>query len=94
MRMRLARSFLRGESGITFLLRKGTLLPAALRVALSRPMTLTPRALQWRNMAGDARAIADGMHDSDSKRTMLEIADSYDRLAVWAEETTAGGMEC
>jgi hypothetical protein len=45
-------------------------------------------------MAGDARAIADGMHDSDSKRTMLEIADSYDRLAVWAEETTAGGMEC
>jgi hypothetical protein len=45
-------------------------------------------------MAGDARAITDGMHDSDSKRTMLEIADSYDRLAVWAEETTAGGMEC
>jgi hypothetical protein len=45
-------------------------------------------------MAGDARATADSLHDPDSKRTMLEIADSYDRLAVWAEETNAGGLDC
>jgi hypothetical protein len=33
--MRLAQSFLSGESGITFPLRKKTLLPALLRVTLS-----------------------------------------------------------
>ena len=45
-------------------------------------------------MAEDARAMADGMHDPDSKRTMLEIADSYEKLATWAAKTHAGGLDC
>ena len=69
--------------GITFLLRKRTLLllPGCLRLPLS--MSLTPRAERWLTMAEDARRMADCMDDPDAKRVMVEIADSYDRLAAW-----------
>jgi hypothetical protein len=35
----------------------------------------------WRQRAAEARAIASGMTDPDAKRTMLEVAQSYERLA-------------
>jgi hypothetical protein len=50
---------------------------------------MTPRAERWLKMADDACAMADHMHDPDSKRMMLDIADSYERLAAWASNTDA-----
>ncbi|HJT07065.1 MAG TPA: hypothetical protein VJ747_09075 [Stellaceae bacterium] len=39
----------------------------------------------WRSRAEEARATADQMHDLDSKRVMLGIAEGYDELAARAE---------
>ena len=39
----------------------------------------------WRQRAAEARAIANGMTDPAAKRTMLELAQSYERLAERAE---------
>ena len=62
---------------------------AALRTSTLAPMPLIPRATRWLKMADDACAMADHMHDPDSKRMMLDIADSYERLAAWASNTDA-----
>jgi hypothetical protein len=35
----------------------------------------------WRNRADEARAVAGQFEDEGAKRIMLEIAESYDRLA-------------
>ena len=40
----------------------------------------------WRQLAQDARAAADQLDDPDAKKTMLEIAESYEQLASRAEE--------
>jgi hypothetical protein len=45
-------------------------------------------------MAEDVRRMADRMRDPDGKRIMLEIADSYDKLAVWAVKTDAADADC
>ena len=37
-------------------------------------------------MAADARAIAMGTHDPSAKKTMLDIAADYDRLAKKSED--------
>jgi hypothetical protein len=39
----------------------------------------------WRERAEEARAQASEMQDPTAKRTLLEIARSYDRLAEQAE---------
>ena len=39
----------------------------------------------WRERAEEARAQASEMRDPTAKRTLLEIARSYDRLAEQAE---------
>ncbi|TMJ22022.1 MAG: hypothetical protein E6G95_21255 [Alphaproteobacteria bacterium] len=39
----------------------------------------------WHERADEARARADQMHDWDAKCTMFGIAESYDRMARWAE---------
>ena len=39
----------------------------------------------WRKRAAEAQAIARSMTDPDAKRTMLGIAQSYERLAQRAE---------
>jgi hypothetical protein len=41
-------------------------------------MSMTPRAVRWLKMAEEARAMADRMHDPESKRVLLEIASAYD----------------
>jgi hypothetical protein len=44
----------------------------------------------WRRRAAEARAIASGMTDADAKRTMLGVAQSYERLAERAELRAKG----
>jgi hypothetical protein len=39
----------------------------------------------WRARAEEARAAAANIVDLDSRRLMLEVASTYDRLAVQAE---------
>lgn len=43
----------------------------------------------WRQRAQEARAIAEEIDDPESKRTTLEIAEAYERLAVLAEKKIA-----
>ena len=47
-------------------------------------------AQHWRERAEEARAIADQMTDADARRTMLDIANSYDNLAERAAAREAG----
>jgi hypothetical protein len=39
----------------------------------------------WRGRAAEARAMADQMRDHIAKGILLEIAESYDRIAQYAE---------
>jgi hypothetical protein len=39
----------------------------------------------WRSRAEEARTIAEQLSDPESKRTMLRIADDYERLAEHAK---------
>lgn len=43
----------------------------------------------WRQLAEDARAMADRLDDPDAKKTMQEIAEGYEQLASIAERKTA-----
>ncbi len=42
-------------------------------------------AAHWRSKGEELRAIAAGMQDLTAKTTMLDIADSYDRMARHAD---------
>jgi hypothetical protein len=42
-------------------------------------------AERWRTLAAEARAAADEMTDPDAKRTLVNIAEGYERLARRAE---------
>jgi hypothetical protein len=57
-------------------------------------MSMTPRAARWLKMAEEARAMADRMRDPESKRVLLEIANSYDRLAIWTANSDAAEPDC
>ena len=39
------------------------------------------RTAEWLKLAEEARTIANGMRDPLSKKTMMEIATSYERIA-------------
>ena len=49
------------------------------------PGPLIHDAEHWRKRAEEARRLAERMMDLESRRVMLEIAKSYDELAVRAE---------
>ena len=51
------------------------------------PMLLD--AQHWRTRAQEIRALAQGITDLESKRTMLRIADDYELLAKRADERAA-----
>jgi hypothetical protein len=42
--------------------------------------------VHWRQRAQESRVEADTLNDPDAKRTMLEIAEAYERLAVLTEK--------
>jgi hypothetical protein len=46
----------------------------------------------WRNRAKERRDMAEGFKDIESRRTMLRIADDYDRLAARAEQRQKGAL--
>lgn len=49
----------------------------------------------WRQLAQEARAVAHRLDDPDAKRTMLEIAESYEELAsVIERDNTAKSDNC
>jgi hypothetical protein len=43
----------------------------------------------WRQLAQDARAAADQVSDPEAKKTLLEIADGYEQLALITEKKIA-----
>lgn len=43
----------------------------------------------WRQRAQDARAAATYLEDPESKRTIREIAEAYEEMAVLAERSIA-----
>ena len=43
-------------------------------------------AQHWRDRAEEARAVASGMHNQNSKAVMLNIAKGYDNLAEQEEK--------
>jgi hypothetical protein len=43
----------------------------------------------WRLLAQEARAAAERLDDPDAKRTMLEIAESYEELASVIERDSS-----
>lgn len=55
---------------------------------------MTPRAARWLKMGEDARSMADRMRDENSKRIMLDIANSYEELAAWAAKTDQADGDC
>ena len=46
----------------------------------------------WLDRAKEARALAEQIDDPEAKRTMIGIADDYERLAKRAEERAAGRL--
>jgi hypothetical protein len=50
-----------------------------------RPMPEMQDAAHWRSKGEELRAFAGGMQDPAAKKTMLDIADSYDRMAGHAD---------
>jgi hypothetical protein len=52
-------------------------------------MTAWVRSKHWRERAEEVRCLAEQMGSVQLKRTMLEIAESYDHLAEQAEALAA-----
>jgi hypothetical protein len=45
---------------------------------------------QWRSRAKEARVLAKQMRDPESKRAMLRVAESYEKIAKRAKARLAG----
>lgn len=61
-------------------------------VVLTSPMprsSMKDDPKHWRQLAHDARAAADKLDDVGSKKTLLEIAEGYEQLALIAEKKLA-----
>jgi hypothetical protein len=50
------------------------------------PPSLLEDPAHWRRRATESRSIAEKLDDPVQKKTMLEIAESYERLAVRVEQ--------
>jgi hypothetical protein len=56
------------------------------------PSSLINEPEYWRARAEEIRALADDMKNPDAQKTMLKVADDYDRLAKRAEARAVGLM--
>ena len=50
-------------------------------------------AKHWRDRAAEMRALAEGTKDSDPARTVLNLANIYDKLAAQAEARAKSGFD-
>jgi hypothetical protein len=50
------------------------------------PLELLDNVRHWRDRAEEARMHVEQMTDPEARRMMLDIADSYDKLAKRAEQ--------
>lgn len=48
---------------------------------MPRELSLLRDERHWRDRANEARAVAEGLNDPETRRLMLGIAGSYDALA-------------
>jgi hypothetical protein len=56
---------------------------------MAHPSMKKDDPMHWRQLAHDARAAADQLPDPETKKTLLEIADGYEQLALIAEKKMA-----
>jgi len=54
--------------------------------------TVFGTAAYWRERADESRALAESMHDHDSKLATMAVADSYETLAKLAEPRAITGL--
>jgi hypothetical protein len=47
---------------------------------------LLHNAKHWRDRADEARSVASNLHDPETRRMMLGIAEAYEKLALRAEQ--------
>jgi hypothetical protein len=52
-------------------------------------MTALYPSRHWKARAAEALAKADQMHDDEARRVMFQVAESYERLAGYAERREA-----
>jgi hypothetical protein len=52
-------------------------------------LSMLKEALEWLNRAGQAREVAGQLTDPGAKKAVLELAESFDRLARAAAATPA-----
>ena len=50
-------------------------------------------AKHWRDRAAEMRALAEGTKDSDAARTVINLANVYDKLAAQAEARAKSGFD-
>ena len=50
-------------------------------------MAIRNRSAEWRKLAEEAKAIAARTQDRDTKQTMLKIAERYEALARYADQS-------
>ena len=50
-------------------------------------------AKHWRDRAAEMRALAEGTKDSDAARTVINLANVYDKLAAQAEARAKSGLD-
>lgn len=52
------------------------------------PESLVDNPEYWRKRAEEARTLAEQMRDPQTKALMLGVAESYEKIAKWAAEST------
>ena len=57
------------------------------------PLTDLNDAKHWQDRATQMRALAEGTKDSDAARTVINLANVYDKLAAQAEARAKSGLD-
>ena len=65
----------------------------ALNAILRMPLTDLNDPKHWQDRAAEMRALVEGAVDSDVARTVLNLANVYDKLAAQAEARAKSGFD-